>query len=100
MHPVTMRNSSVSLMTAIVTAIIVFLLGIAWASVRSSRKAYRTIKGGVGAARKGYWSAVGGVIKIGFWAVLLLVVLVVWQVHDVKTVDNSTPTPTPSVSHR
>jgi ABC-type Fe3+ transport system permease subunit len=95
-----MRNSSVSLMTAIVTAIIVFLLGIAWAGVRSARKNYRTLKGGVGAARKGYWSAMGGIIKIGFWAVLLLVVLVVWQVHDLKTVNDSTPTPSPSVSHR
>ena len=99
-----MQNSSVSLMTAIVTAIIVFLLGIAWATVKGARKNYRTIKGGVGAARKSYWSALGGVIKVGFWAVLLLVVLVVWQVHDLKNVDASTPSPShsasPSASHR
>jgi ABC-type Fe3+ transport system permease subunit len=95
-----MQNSSVSLMTAIVTAIIVFLLGIAWATVKGARKSYRTAKGGVGAARKTYWSAMGGVIKVGFWAALLLVVLVVWQFHDLKTVNETTPTPSPSVSHR
>lgn len=95
-----MQNSSVSLMTAIVTAIIVFLLGIAWATVKGARKGYQTAKGGVGTARKTYWTAVGGIVKIGFWAVLLLVVLVVWQVHDLKTVNDTTPTPGPSVSHR
>ena len=99
-----MQNSSASLMTAIVTAIIVFLLGIAWATVKGARKSYQTAKGGVGAARKSYRTAVGSIIKIGFWAVLLLVVLVVWQVHDLKTVNDSTPTPgpsvSPSVSHR
>jgi ABC-type Fe3+ transport system permease subunit len=94
-----MQNSGVSLMTAVVTAVIVFLLGVAWASVKGSNKAYKTIKAGVKPARKIFWSNVGGVIKIGFWAVLLLTVLVVWQMHDVKTVDDSKPAPTPTSSH-
>jgi len=95
-----MQNSSVSLLTAVLTGFIVFLLGVAWARVKGSRAALRTLKSGVPVARKAFWSSVGGVLKIGFWAALLLFVLVVWQVNDVRTVTDQEPAPSPSVSHR
>jgi hypothetical protein len=93
-----MQNSSVSLVTAVVTAIIVFLLGVAWSSVRGANKAYKTIKAGVKPARKAFWGSVGGVLKVGFWAVVLLIALVAWQVHDVRTADDQKPAPSPSAS--
>jgi cytochrome bd-type quinol oxidase subunit 2 len=95
-----MQNSTVSLMTAIVVAIVVFLLGVAWAAAKGARKNYQTIKGGVGPARKAYWAAVGGIVKIGVWVAVLLIALVAWQVNDVRKAGHATPTPSPSVSHR
>jgi ABC-type Fe3+ transport system permease subunit len=95
-----MRSSSVSLMTAIVTAIVVFLFAVAWTTAKAARNTYVKTKAGVPAARKLYWSTIGGVVKVGFWAVLLLFLLIAWQVHDVKAVDDHKPTPAPSVSSR
>jgi hypothetical protein len=95
-----MQNSSVSLLTALLTGIIVFLLGLAWARVRSSRKALSLLKSGVPAARKAMWSSVGDVLKVGFWAALLLFFLVAWQMRDIKDVGDQRPAPAPSVSHR
>jgi hypothetical protein len=95
-----MQNSSVSLLTAVLTGIIVFLLGLAWARVRASRAALATIKKGVPAARKLLWVNIGGVLKVGFWAAVLLFVLITWQMHDVRTADEQKPSPAPSVSHR
>lgn len=95
-----MQNSSVSLLTAVLTGIIVFLLGLAWAKVRSARKALTTLKSGVPAARKAMWSSVGDVLKVGFWAALLLFFLIAWQMRDIKNVDDQKPAPAPSVSRR
>ncbi len=85
-------------MTAVVTAIIVFLFAVAWTTAKAARNTYVKTKTGVPAARKLYWSTIGGVVKIGFWAVLLLFILIMWQIHDVKAVNDSKPTPSPSVS--
>jgi uncharacterized integral membrane protein len=82
-----MQNSSVSLLTAVVTGFILFLLGVAWTRMRAARGALKTIKNGVPAARKVFWLSVGGVVKIGFWVLVLLAVLVVWQVRDVSAGD-------------
>jgi hypothetical protein len=79
-----MQNSSVSLLTAAVAGFILFLLGVAWTKMKSANGAYKTIKNGVGPARKLYWISIGGVLKIGFWVVVLLAVLVFWQVRDVS----------------
>jgi hypothetical protein len=94
-----MQNSSVSLLTAMLTGIIVFMLGLAWARVRGARKALTTIKQGVPAARKLFWVSIGGVLKVGFWAALLLFVLVAWQMRDIRAADERQPSPSPSVRH-
>jgi xanthine/uracil permease len=79
-----MLNSSVSLLTALVTGVIVFLLGVAWAAVRGSNRAYKTIKDSVKPARKTFWGSVWTLVKIGVGAAVLLLVLVVWQLNDIQ----------------
>ena len=79
-----MQNSSVSLLSAVVAGFILFLLGVAWTRMKSANGAYKTIKNGVKPARKLFWLSVGGVLKIGFWVVVLLSLLVFWQVRDVN----------------
>jgi ABC-type Fe3+ transport system permease subunit len=94
-----MPNSSVSLMTAIITAVIVFFFGVAWTTLAGAKKSYKTAKGGVGTARKSYWTAVASIVKIGVWLTVLVIALVAWQVHDIRTVDDSKPNSTPTSSH-
>ena len=86
-----MQNSSVSLLTAVVAGFILFLLGVAWARMKSANGAYKTIKNGVKPARKLFWLSIGGVVKIGFWVVVLLAVLVLWQVRDVNAANDRDP---------
>ena len=95
-----MQNSSVSLMTAIVTAIVVFLFTTAWITAKAARNTMRTAKAAVGPARKTFWSTIGGVIKMGVFAVILLLALIAWQARDLKEVDERHPSPSPSASHR
>jgi ABC-type Fe3+ transport system permease subunit len=86
-----MQNSSVSLLSALVAGIVLFLLGVAWARMRSARGAYTTIKSSVKPARRAMWVSIGGVVKIGFWVLLLLAVLVTWQVRDISTGGDRAP---------
>jgi hypothetical protein len=39
-------------------------------------------------ARKAMWASVAGVLKVGFWVVVLTAVLIMWQVRDVTQSDN------------
>jgi hypothetical protein len=34
------------------------------------------------------WISLGGVLKVGLWAVLLLAILIVWQVRDVSAAND------------
>ena len=86
-----MQNSSVSLMSAAVAGFILFLLGVAWTRMKSANGAYKTIKKGVKPARKLFWLSIGGVVKIGFWVVVLLSFLVLWQVRDVNSTNGKDP---------
>ena len=86
-----MQNSSVSLLSAVVAGFILFLLGGAWARMKSANRAYKTIKNGVKPARKLFWLSLGGVVKIGFWVVVLLALLVFWQVRDVNAGNDGDP---------
>lgn len=86
-----MQNSSVSLLTAVITGVILFLLGVAWTRMKSARGNYTTIKNSVGPARKAMWVSLGGVVKIGFWVIVLIGVLVVWQVRDVSAGNDRRP---------
>jgi hypothetical protein len=95
-----MQNSSVSLLTAVVTAIIVFLFAVAWVTAKAALNTLRTAKNSVGPARKTFWSMVGRVIKIGVWLVVLIIALVAWQAGDIRNADERKPVPSPSVSRR
>lgn len=86
-----MQHSSVSLLTAVIAGIVLFLLGVAWTRMRSARGNYAVAKSGVGPARKAMWVSVIGVVKIGFWVIVLVAVLVVWQVRDITAVDERNP---------
>jgi Na+/H+-translocating membrane pyrophosphatase len=95
-----MQSSGVSVLTAVVTAVVVFLFTTAWITVKAARNTARAAKAAIGPARKVFWSTIGGLIKMTFWAGLLLFALVAWLVHDVRAADDATPAPSPSVSHR
>ncbi len=86
-----MQNSSVSLLTAVIVGAILFLLGVAWTRMKSARGNYSTIKSSVGPARQAMWSSLVGVVKVGFWALLLVAVLVMWQVRDISAADEKNP---------
>ena len=86
-----MQNSSISLMSAVVAGFILFLLGVAWTRMKSANGAYKTIKKGVKPARKLFWTSVVGVVKVGFWVVVLLAFLVLWQVRDIQAGDGRDP---------
>ena len=51
-----MQHSSVSLLTALIFTVVVFLLGAAWAVMRRANKDYKTLKNAVKPARKTFWS--------------------------------------------
>jgi succinate dehydrogenase hydrophobic anchor subunit len=95
-----MQNSGASMLTAVVTAVVVFLLTTAWFTMKAARNTARAAKAAVGPARKLFWSTIGGFVKTAFWAALLLFALVTWLVHDVRGADDATPAPSPSVSRR
>ena len=86
-----MQNSSVSLLTAVIAGVILFLLGVAWTRMKSARGNYKTIKNSVGPARKAMWVSLGGVVKVGFWVLVLVGVLIVWQVRDISAADRRNP---------
>jgi hypothetical protein len=95
-----MQNSGVSLVTAIITAIVVFLFTTAWITAKAARNTVRLAKAAVGPARKTFWSSIGGVLKMAVFAAILLVALIAWQARDMKEVDQRKPGPAPSASHR
>ena len=90
---VSMQNSSVSLLTAVIVGVVLFLLGVAWTRLKSARGNYTMVKNSVGPARKAMWSTLGGVVKMGFWALVLLAVLVMWQVRDINAADEKPVVP-------
>lgn len=94
-----MLNSSVSLLTAIVTAIVVFFFTAAWVSMKGARDGYRKAKAAVPSARKSMWSAIGSLFKIAVLVVILGLVLVAWQASDLADAADNPPSPSPSVRH-
>jgi hypothetical protein len=94
-----MPNSSVSLLTAIVTAFVVFFFAAAWVRMKSARGGYRTAKAAVELTRKSMWSAIGSLLKFAALAAVLVVVLVAWQARDLADAADGTPSPSPSVHH-
>ena len=95
-----MQNSSVSLVTALVTGIVVFLFAVAWVTAKAALNTLRLAKNSVGPARQTFWSTIGRVFKVGVWLVVLVIVLIAWQANDIKNADEKKPVPSPSVSRR
>ncbi|WP_436524687.1 hypothetical protein [Actinoplanes sp. HUAS TT8] len=92
-----MLNSSVSLLTAVVTAIVVFFFTAAWVSMKGAREGYRKAKAAVPSARKSMWSAIGSLFKIAVLAAILGLILVAWQAKDLADAADEKPGPSPSV---
>jgi cytochrome bd-type quinol oxidase subunit 2 len=86
-----MQHSSVSLLTALIFTVVVFLLGAAWAAMRRANKDYKTLKNAVKPARKTFWSAFFAMVKVGVGVAVLLLVVVAWQVRDINDGDADTP---------
>jgi hypothetical protein len=89
--PDQMHNSSVSLLSAVVAGFILFLLGVAWTRLKAANNTYKAAKNGVKPARKLIWLSLGSVVKIGFWAVVFLSLLVFWQVRDIQEANDKNP---------
>ncbi len=94
-----MLNSSVSLLTAIVTGIVVFLFTAAWMRLKSARDGYRTAKAAVAPARKTMWSKIGSLLKVAALLAVFALLLVAWQVSDLADAADGKPAPSPSVRH-
>ncbi|KUL39043.1 hypothetical protein [Actinoplanes awajinensis] len=91
-----MLNSSVSLLTFVVTAIVVFFFTAAWVKLKNARGGYRVAKTAVGVTRKAMWSAAGALVWSAVVAAILVVVLVAWQARDLADAAENTPSPSPS----
>jgi UDP-N-acetylmuramyl pentapeptide phosphotransferase/UDP-N-acetylglucosamine-1-phosphate transferase len=95
-----MANSGVSMVTAIVTAIIVFLFTTAWITAKAALNSLRKAKTAVPDARKTFRSTVGGVLKMGLLLAILAIALVAWAANDVQNPDDEKPAPGPSATRR
>ena len=93
-----MQSSTAALLSAVVAGIIVFALGYFYRGFKGARGTLKLAKSTVPAARKGYWSATGTLIKWGLFAAALLFVLITWTVRDVQEAGNATPAPSPSAT--
>ncbi|GAA2913411.1 hypothetical protein Acy02nite_64580 [Actinoplanes cyaneus] len=91
-----MLTSSVSLLTAIVTSIVVFFFATAWVSMKGAREGYRKAKAAVPSARKSMWSAIGSLFKVGVLVAIIALILVAWQASDLADVADEKPVPSPS----
>jgi hypothetical protein len=83
-------NSSVSLVSATITAIISFGLGFFYAVCRRAWADYKVAKAAVPTARKNAWATVPGVLRYGLGAAVLAAVLLTWSIRDVAD-DTKTP---------
>jgi ABC-type Fe3+ transport system permease subunit len=95
-----MQNSSASLLTAIITAVVVFLFTTAWFTAKAARNTVRLAKASVPTARKNFWKTVGGVVKMGLLVVVLVLVLIAWSARDAQSAGPQTPAPAPSATRR
>jgi hypothetical protein len=98
MHSVAMANSGMSMLTAIVTAIIVFLFTTAWITAKAALNTLRKAKSAVPDARKTFRSTIGGVVKMGLLLAILALALVAWAANDVQSADEKKPPPGPSAT--
>lgn len=80
---------------------LIFRFGYALAVMRRARRDHKTTKAAVPVLRKGFWHAVGVMLRAAVFVAVGLLLLTVWVVHDVRAMDDSADTkPTPSVSTR
>lgn len=86
-----MRHSNVSLLTAILIATFLFLLGYARAVWVRARKDYKATKAAVKPLRKAMWGSIWMFTKIGTGVVVIFMILIAWNVRDVQDGDKPTP---------
>lgn len=91
MHCVLMQHSTVSLGTYLLAVVIVFSLGFGYAVATRANKDYKAVKAAVAPARKAFWVSVWLTIKAGFWVLVVFLVLITWQIRDVRDGDDHTP---------
>ncbi len=92
-----MLNSSVSLLTAIGTGIVVFFFTKAWVSMKGAREGHAKAKAAVPSARKSMRSAIGSLFKVGVLAAILVLILFAWVTSDLEDAADEKPGPSPSV---
>lgn len=62
----------------------IYLFGYARAVLHLTNADYKATKAKVKPLRKAFWKAWWRAVKVGFWVVTGLVLLIVWAVHDTR----------------
>ncbi len=63
---------------------LIYGFGYAMAVMRRARSDYRKTKEALPGLRRGFWSSLWAMIKVGFWVAVCAFILIVWMVKDVQ----------------
>lgn len=74
----------VGTLTAILISSTVFSFGVLKAKLGRANEDYKKTRDSVGGLRKAYWTLWWDAVKVGFWVVLVGLILAAWVIHDAK----------------
>ncbi len=77
-----MPHSTVSLLTLLVVGGVLVAFGYAWAVMKRANKDYKTTKKAVSSMRKGFWSSLWVVVRLGVGVFIAVVAIIAWNVRD------------------